>query len=78
MYANALTTIDAAVTLTSKLRANVGIAGATMPKPTAITKLTTTSTQTSLSNRGATGAAAEGGSSPAPTQHHPFRSSWPL
>ena len=49
-------TMDAAVTLTSKLRANVGRAGATRPNPAAITKLAATSTQTSLGSRSFTGA----------------------
>jgi hypothetical protein len=49
--ANELTTTDAAVTLTLKLRANVGSAGATNPNPAAITKFAATSTHTSLGNR---------------------------
>ena len=43
--------IEAAVTLTSKLRAKVGNAGATIPKPRAITKLTVTRTHTSGGSR---------------------------
>jgi hypothetical protein len=49
--------MDAAVTLTSKLRAKVGNAGATIPKPSAITKLTITRTQTSRGSREAVVAA---------------------
>jgi hypothetical protein len=57
MNAKELITIEAAVTLTSKLRAKVGNAGATIPKPRAITKLTVTKTHTSRGSREAAGAA---------------------
>ena len=51
--ANALTTADAAATLTSKLRANTGSAGATTPYPIAIMKAAKTSTRTSRGSRAA-------------------------
>src|SRR4051794_27270044 len=46
--ANALTTAPAAVRDTPKLRANSGIAGATMPKPAATKNATADSTATSI------------------------------
>src|SRR6266516_594957 len=49
--ANELTTADAAVTLTWKLLANVGRAGATRAYPNAITKLAATITHTSRGSR---------------------------
>ncbi len=52
MNANDEITTVAAVTLTSKLRANCGRAGATIPNPSAMTKLAETSTQISEGSRG--------------------------